>query len=511
MLIGRILRSPHPKARIKSVDLEPAKRMAGVRAAMTIKEAGALVRFAGDEVAAIAAESPEIAEEAVRAIRVEYEPMPFVVKEDQARKPEAPKVLGNDRPNAQTEDTLTRGDVAKAFAEAGATAEGSYHVPQRVHACLETHGHVVAPLASGALKVWSSTQAVHGTADEFASIAEMPKDRVEVVCEYMGGGFGSKFGPGVEGRTAYQLAKLAGAPVKLMLDRHEESMAAGSAPSANATLKLAAAKDGTFTAAQGRGYGTGGIGGGGFELPYGLYQFPNVDRAREIVRVNAQPSNAMRAPGRPQSSFITESVIDDLAYALGMDPMELRLKNNNDPLRRQQYEIGAERIGWKQNWNPKPGAQQSSGPLRRGVGVAGAVWGGRGGNPDMKAQVAIANDGSIVVRVGTQDLGTGVRTFLPAIVADELGPAHGDDPLRGRQLQVAAVGRLGRFDDHAHGRAGREDGRDSGQVRLFAGARQGHRRGRRQDATLARRHGQQRGRQATIVARRVPPAASRAA
>ena len=417
MLWGRILRSPHAKARITAIDLEPAKRMPGVKAAMTLKEAGATVRFAGDEVAAIAAVSPEVAEDAVRAIRVTYEPLPFVVKEDAARAPDAPRVLGNDRPNVEPGRSRSEGDVGKAFAEVAAVVEAEYRAQARLHACLETHGHVVARQEDGGIKVWASTQAVHGTADEFATIAGVPKDKVEVVCQHMGGGFGAKFGPGAEGRAAYELAKLAGAPVKLMLQRREESEAAGNAPSAIMKVKIAGAKDGTITGIEASGYGTGGIGGAGVPFPY-IYKTGSQKVTQETVRTNIGPSNSMRAPGHPQASFLMESAVDELAYKLGLDPLELRMKNDPSALRQAEYKIGAERIGWKQHWNPTPGKGQ--GAKVRGVGVASATWGGGGGG-GTQVDVKISRDGGVWVGVGTQDLGTGVRTFIAAIVADEFG------------------------------------------------------------------------------------------
>lgn len=421
LLHGRILRSPHAKARVVSIDLGPAKAIPGVKAAMRLKDDGKLVLYAGDEVAALAAVSPEIAADAIRAIKVTYEPLPFVVKEKAARDPEAPKVLGNDRPNVQPSGSNKKGDAAKALAEAAATIEGEYHAQARVHACLETHGHVVAWQEDGGIKVWASTQAVHGTADQFASIASVPRDKVEVITQHMGGGFGSKFGPGVEGRAAAMLAKMAGAPVKLMLDRRGEAESAGNAPTATMHVRMGASQDGTITGAVGRGYGSGGIGGAGTEFPYGIYQITNVDASQDTVRTNIGPSNAMRAPGRPQASFLTESAVDELAYKLGMNPLEFRLKNDTNAVRQAQYRMGAERIGWKEKWNPTPGRSANNSPFVTGVGMAGATWGGRGGSPQMKAEVRIGTDGSVVVAVGTQDLGTGVRTFMPAIVADELG------------------------------------------------------------------------------------------
>lgn len=418
LLHGDIVRSPHAKARIVAIDLEPAKAMPGVRAVLALKEPGTMVRYAGDEIAALAAVSPEIARDAVRSVRVQYEVLPFVVKEDAARDPEAPRVLGNDRPNVEPGRSRSEGDVDKAFAEAAGVVEAEYRAQARVHACLETHGHVVAFAPDGSsVRVWASTQAVHPTAEQFAGIAQLPKDKVEVICEHMGGGFGSKFGPGVEGRAAALLAKMAGAPVKLMLDRRAESEAAGNAPSAIMKVKIAGAPDGTITAVEGRGYGTGGLGGAGIPFPY-LYRVAAQRAAQDTVRTNIGPSNSMRAPGHPQGSFVMESAVDELAYKLGMDPLELRRKNDPSKIRQAEYTLGAERIGWKAKWNPKPDAR--GGPRKRGVGVASATWGGGGGGGS-QVDVKIAPDGSVVVALGTQDLGTGTRTYVAAIVAEELG------------------------------------------------------------------------------------------
>ncbi|GAB4467301.1 MAG: xanthine dehydrogenase family protein molybdopterin-binding subunit [Armatimonadaceae bacterium] len=420
MLWGHILRSPVAKGRIIEVDLEPAKKMPGVKAAIALKNNGAIVRYHGEEVAAVAATSPEIAEDALRAIVVKYEFLPFAVKPEDAMLPEAPQVVGGDQKNVQTGNVSERGNVAEGFARAAATVEGEYAVQGRVHASLETHGHVIEPTPDGGLMVWSSTQAVHDTAGEFARMANVPKEKVVLTCDHMGGGFGSKFGARPEGYIGYQLAKATNAPIKMMLDRAGEALASGHAPSAAVKVKLAGSKDGKITAIEAEGWGSGGLGGGGFPYPY-IYQVESQKVKRDTVRTNIQPSAAMRAPGHPQASFLMEGIVDDLAYKLGIDPLEFRMKNDPFPIRQAEYKIGAEKIGWAKNFNKNPG---SGGSKVRGVGVASATWGGGGGNPDLMAEVHIARDGSVEVRMGTQDLGTGVRTFFPSIVADELKVPH---------------------------------------------------------------------------------------
>jgi xanthine dehydrogenase YagR molybdenum-binding subunit len=418
MLHGKILRSPFPKARITTIDLAPAMAIPGVKAVVALKTPGSLLRFQGDEIACLAAETPEIAEDAIRAIKVTYDFMPFVVKPEDALKPDSPSAVGNDRPNYEKGNASERGDVAAGFQKATAVVENTYYASPRVHCCLETHGHVVfLEPNTGDLKVWSSTQAVHGTAEEFAGIAGIPKSKVELHGEHMGGGFGSKFGARMEGKAAYELSKASKRPVKLMLDRREEATAAGYAPSAQIDIKIGGNPDGTITALEAKGWGSGGLGGAGFPFPY-LYNLGSQKIEKGTVRTNVQPSAAMRAPGHPQASFLMESAVDELACKLGVDPLEFRRKNDGFEIRQAEYKIGAEKIGWAQNFNKNPG---KGGPILRGVGVAAATWGGGGGSPNMKAEVSIAPDGSVVVREGTQDIGTGVRTFITAIVADELG------------------------------------------------------------------------------------------
>lgn len=420
MLWGKILRSSVPKARIISINLDTVKKMPGVKAVIPLKNPGSFVRYHGDPVAAIAAVSPEVAEDAIRAILVNYEYMPFVVDPEDAIKPDSPPAVEGDRPNVQKGNDSARGDVEAAFTNAAAIAEGEFEVQGRCHASLETHGNVVAPQPGGGFKVWSSTQSVHDTANEFAEIAGVPKSKIELVCQHMGGGFGAKFGAGLEGRVAMDLAKMANAPVKLMLDRAEEATSAGFGPSAGIKVKLAGSKEGKLTGIEASGWSCGGVGGGGFPYPY-IYSVETQKVRRDTVRTNIQGAASLRAPGHPQGSFLMESIVDELAYKLGMDPLDLRMKNDPFAIRQAEYKIGAERIGWSKNFNKTPG---KGGTKVRGVGVASATWGGGGGNPDLTAQVTIGQDGALAIKIGTQDLGTGVRTFIASIVADEFRLPH---------------------------------------------------------------------------------------
>ncbi|HEX7253730.1 MAG TPA: xanthine dehydrogenase family protein molybdopterin-binding subunit [Thermoanaerobaculia bacterium] len=437
MLYGRILRSPHPAAVVKEIDLTAARRMPGVRAVITIAKPGESVRYAGQEVAALAAETAEQASDALSAIRVAYEPKPFVVDPQRAREENAPLVFegqsgqtkssGGDLPsaskalprkgNVQGPRKTDTGDVDKGFAKADATVEGTYVTQVQTHASLETHG-LTAEWNGDELKVWASTQSIFDVRNELAEALGLDKSKVEVVTEYMGGGFGSKFGARVEGVTAAKLAKEAGAPVKLFLDRKEEQLASGNRPSSVQWIKAGATKDGKLVALHLVVHGNGGTNGGtGTSRPLkNIYACDNVRVEEYDVFTNAGPSCAMRAPGHPQGVFALEATMDELAHKLGIDPLEFRLKNDPSEVRRKQFEIGAERVAWKTGEERR---QTKDPSVRRGVGFAAALWYNTGGTGN-SATVRIHKDGSAEVIHGVQDLGTGARTMVGIVTAEEL-------------------------------------------------------------------------------------------
>lgn len=406
MLYGAILRCPHAAARVRSIDASAAKAMPGVMAVLT--DIGQQARFAGEEIAAVAAETEEIARDALKAIKVEYDVEPFV--SNTLRGKDIPDRVGEPQMNSRGEDPDT------LWSQAAAVVEGEYYVPVREHVSLETHGVVVRWDAEDALTCWCSTQAVHGVAGELAAGLGIPRQNVKVICEVMGGGFGSKFSPGVEGLTAARLAKAAGRPVKLMLDRYEEQVATGNGPDAFMRCKAAATADGRILAIKADLYGTGGYSRRwAIPFPYSTYNVPNVRAAMHGVQTNAGGQRSLRAPGHPQGCFLTETVVDELAIALRMDPLEFRLRNVREGVWSDQLRLGAERIGWARRASlPK------SGRLRRGIGVACGTWGG-GGRGGSVCEVRVGNDGSVWVGIGTQDLGTGTRTYVAAIVAEVLG------------------------------------------------------------------------------------------
>jgi xanthine dehydrogenase YagR molybdenum-binding subunit len=440
MLHAGILRSPYAHAKVKTLDTSAAEKMPGVKAVHVIAGPGKELFYAGDEIVGLAADTEEHAHDGLRAIKIEFEVLDHIVTEKEALKePNRKTVPGGNQPNnvAPSRDSAA-GNVAEAFQRADFVHEGQYGVPTISHQCLESHGLVAEWDKDGGLTVWCSTQATFYTADGLSKYFKIPATKVNCITHYMGGGFGSKFGADIQGNVAAELAKKAGAPVKLMLDRADEITVAGNRPSAYAKVKIAGTKDGKITAYEADSYGGPGVGASGTvgPLPY-VYPIPNNKVKHVAARTNTGNQRAMRAPGHPQSCVLTDGPIDDLAAKMGMDPMQVRLMNlpQNDPaaaagspqsynaLRNTIYvdeiKIAADLSKWKEKWHP-PGKGPGNGPLKHGIGMALHTWGGAAGKPN-DISVTISSDGSVLVQASTQDLGTGERTVLPIIVAEILG------------------------------------------------------------------------------------------
>jgi xanthine dehydrogenase YagR molybdenum-binding subunit len=422
-LFGVMLYSPYAHAKVKSIDISAAQKMPGVKAVIAIaKEGGTPLRYHGDDVAAVAAETEEQARDAARAIKVEYEVLPHVATEALSMAEGAPVVFNGG--NVRKGRSQSKGKPEEAMASAEVTIEGTYSIPLITHVCLESHGLTVKWEGDDKMVAWASTQNVSGVAGELAGLFKIPTANVTVYTDFMGGGFGSKFGADLWGRTAAQLSKAAGGrPVKMFLDRVQEHLAAGNRPSGSAHIKLGASRDGKLVALIADAHGTGGVGGGAdVILPY-VYSVPNTQVTQSTVLTNFGSARAMRAPRHPQSCTLTEAAMDDLADKLGMDPLEFRLKNLppgdfHTPIYEAELQMGAELIGWREK--RKPRGRNGAGPIKQGFGVALHQWGG-GGTRDKKVSCTINPDGSVEVKSATQDLGTGIRTVLAIITAEILG------------------------------------------------------------------------------------------
>ncbi len=442
MLHARILRCPHAHARVRSIDTSQCEKTPGYRAFHLIVKPNEELYFAGAEVVAVAADTEEHAEDCLRAIRVDYEVLPFYVKESASL-----EANRNTAGGAGTSNMVGAGDfstanfTAVAYQNTTARHEGRYGVPIISHQCLESHGLVAEwDQDLSHLTVYASTQAVPNTAEQLRQHFKLPAGRVKCITHYMGGGFGSKFGPDIQGIACAELARKCRAPVKLMLRRDEEVTVGGMRPSAYGTVTVAANKEGQVRAFEVDCHGSSGVGRGAtvnFQLlPY-VYTVPNVKRRHRVVRLNLQTARAMRAPGHPQNCLLTEQALDDLAARLDLNPMEFRLRNlppndanelKNDPnstsylaqrntIYRREIEIIRKMCNWDQAWH-RPGA--GTGPIRTGLGMALHTWGGGGRGPN-PTRITISADGSVLVQSGSQDLGTAQRTLTAIIVAEVFG------------------------------------------------------------------------------------------
>jgi xanthine dehydrogenase YagR molybdenum-binding subunit len=312
MLHAVLLTSPHAHAKIKSIDVTEAKASKGVKAIRLIAQPGQELQWAGAEIAAVAATTEEQARDAVRKIKVDYEVLPHVVREE-----DLSKVGKRAKPSGER----IEGDPDEAWQKAEVKVEGRYGAPVITHCCLEPHGQVSA-WRGDKIDYWPSTQNVSGVGPDLARSLNVPAANITVAMDHIGGGFGAKFPSDLWGAEGTQLSKEAGGmPVKLFLDRAQELINGGVRPSFFANIKIGGTKDGKITAWQSESWATGGFGGGGAgPLPY-VFRIPNMRAQHSAVSINAGSARAWRAPNHPQVSFLTCSAIEDFAAKIGMDPL----------------------------------------------------------------------------------------------------------------------------------------------------------------------------------------------
>jgi xanthine dehydrogenase YagR molybdenum-binding subunit len=420
LLFARIYRSPYAHAKIVSVDTSEAEKVPGVKAVRVIQEAGKEVQWAGDEIVAVAAVSEEVAEDAVRKVKVQFEPLTHLVhEEDLSQAGALAKEAGGEK----------SGDPEKAFSDPDVVvSEGYYGIAAIAHCCLEAHGSVVEWTGPDSMRTWCSTQNVSGMPGQFGEPLRsqglnVADANIESICQYIGGGFGSKFSPDRWSIEAARLAKSAGKPVKLMAERNMEMEVAGARPSSYARIKLAAKKDGTVVAWDSHSWGTGGPAGTTMPpLPYVFNNIPNKVTRHTSVATHTGPARAWRAPNHPQAAQLTMGALDDMAAKLNMDPLEFFIKNadlagDRAEVYRQELRKAAELIDWQKNWHPR--GDRTPGHIKRGLGLSVHTWGGRGHNST--CNVSIHPDGSVEVNLGSQDLGTGTRTVIAIAAAETLG------------------------------------------------------------------------------------------
>jgi xanthine dehydrogenase YagR molybdenum-binding subunit len=419
MLHAAVLRSPHAHARVRRIDLAPALALPGVRATIGPGEANGLEEeagWAGAPVAAVAADTFAQARAAVEAVDVEWEELEVVLDpEDAVRRG---LVTGEARRSE-------RGDVDRAFAEADVVVEGTYRTQTVLHNSLETH-QAICEWQADTLHVYISTQYIWGIRQEVAETLGMPEDKVRVVCEFMGGGFGAKNSPDTHTYVAAELAKRTGRPVRCALTRHEEHTSAGNRNSTIQRLRAAARSDGTILALEGE--FTNSVGWSGWSSPTegpmrALYACENVRTVTHAAKLNTPPMKAFRAPGFAEGTFGLECLIEDLAARLEIDPLELRRSNYAESNEGTPYSSKNLEECYRlaePHWERRHEVRASSDSVwKRGVGMASQIWYG-GGGPPSYAWVRLGSDGRATVITAMQDIGTGTRTAMAQIAAEEL-------------------------------------------------------------------------------------------
>jgi 4-hydroxybenzoyl-CoA reductase alpha subunit len=455
MLYGKILRSPHPHAKILNIDISKAKKVPGVKAVITTKDTpqkkwGAFiedqtifgvdkVRYIGEEVAAVAAVDEYTAEEALQLIKVDYEILPAVFDPEEAVLPGAPLIHEEAKNNIALRLDINRGDIQAGFNESDDIIEERF-ATSLVHQCYtEPTASVASMDINGRLTVWAPVQYIFLARRRWAKALDMDVSRLRVIQSKVGGGFGGKTADENSTPICCVLTKVTGKPVKIVLTREEEFVAGRPRVPAVIYLKMGVKKDGTFTAKEARIFGDNGAysGKGPSTIstiairPDSLYRFKNIRTEALLVYTNKVPTGAYRGFGNPQMAFALESFIDIIADRLHLDPLEIRLKNavqtgdttaHGWKIRSCGYSEcirkAASVAGWKEYKEAKPSLKGI------GVGIAGVIhvsgnkhFGFDGSNIFIK----ISEDGRAKIISGEGDLGQGANTVLTQIAAEELG------------------------------------------------------------------------------------------
>ncbi|MEW5807302.1 MAG: molybdopterin cofactor-binding domain-containing protein [Acidobacteriota bacterium] len=460
MLYGKILTSPLPHARIKSINTENAKSLSGVKAVITAKDvpdvpygvsparydehifAIGRVLYAGDRVAAVCAVDEETAEKALASIEVYYEELPAVFDPFEAMKDGAPQLHERYRNNINTEIHHNFGDVEKAFQAADLVREDTFVGNRTMQSPLEPHAALAQWDSGENLTVWSSTQTPHYVQYQLHRVLGLPMAKIRVIKPHVGGGFGGKAEVTALEFCAAILSKMTGKPVQMLFDRKEAFLHGRGRHRQYITLKTGFRKDGTILGVHSKTYLDGGAYTGygiiaayysGAMLPV-PYKFDNFKFDGYRVCTNLPPCGAQRGHGCPQPRFAFESQLDMIAKQLGMDPIELRMKNARGPNERtpsefiihtNEFKACLKKVREMSDWDAKRGKL----PPGRGIGIAGGgfVSGSaypiyRSTFPHSNAMIRLSEDGtSAILYIGAADIGQGSDTVLAQIAAEELG------------------------------------------------------------------------------------------
>ena len=458
MLHAALLTSPHAHARILGYRVEAARSIPGVKAILTgadlngpraggiIKDefmvARGKVRYVGEPVAAVAAVDAETAERAAAAIEVDYEPLQAVLSIDEALADDAPilheefagyvkTVEGGGGGNVVFESSVTEGDVDRAFVDCDVVVEGTWNTQAQHHVYLETNGCVADVDAKGRITLHATCQSVHHIQQRVAEELGEPMARIRVIATRVGGGFGGKHASNIHSIAAW-LARAARRPVKLVLSRTQDFEVQRSRHPARIWMRTGARSDGTVLARDVRVITDGGayadesppVLAFALLMSRGPYRIANVRATGRAVYTNKLRAGSFRGFGNPQASFAGESQMDDLAHRLGIDPVELRLRN---AMRPGDTAFGGQPVPscvLQECLTRVRDAQRAAVPLepragwKRGVGVA--VMSHVSGLMGTAASLQLRTDGSVALSTGCVDLGQGADTVMVQICADAL-------------------------------------------------------------------------------------------
>jgi CO/xanthine dehydrogenase Mo-binding subunit len=465
LLYARIKRSPHPHARIKSIDTSKAKALPGVKAVVTGEDfpgyiglylrdrhifCREFVRYVGDPVAGVAAVSQEVAEKALDLIEVEYELLAPVFDPEFGVSPEAPLIHPNlgeyevanfifpePGTNISNHFKIRKGDVATAWEQCAAIVERKYRIPQIQHVPIEPHVAVAKVEEDGRVTLWGSSQSPFAQRNLIAQALGISQSDIRVIAPYVGGGFGSKAGVSMEALAVVIALKVKGRPVKLLLTREEEFYTAFVRQGLISYFKMGCDRDGKLLAMENKFYWDGGA-----YTEYGVnitrasgysssgpYEVPNVKTDSYCVYTNHPVTGPMRGFGMPEMHAGLEQCIDELALEIGMDPVEFRKINclkagsilvTGNPMHPTGLSTCIQEVARAIDWGHK--SDPSAPNKRRGKGIA-LMWKAPAMPPNAgsSAWVELTEDGRLNVGVGGQDLGQGAFTVSAQMAAAALG------------------------------------------------------------------------------------------
>jgi xanthine dehydrogenase YagR molybdenum-binding subunit len=392
------VRCPYGAGELESTDTDAALAVPGVLDVNLRSKEG---KYHGHPVGHLVAESPLAMRRGLRALNPRW-------KQGAVKTRIADDLGDPPAPSSATQALLDRADHV---------LEAVYTTSVQTHSCLETHGSVIDHRGDHAI-AYVATQGTMASRDGLGDALSLPASRYEVICEYIGGGFGSKLnGAGKEGATAAKVAAKYHRPVYLFVDRAEDHVDTGNRPSSRTAVKIGIMSDGTILGGQIVTHGGVGVGGrgGGVGIPSRQYALGEIEKDHTDVRFNAGAPRPFRAPGRPQGAFAEELMLDSIAATIDMNPLDLRLKLAVEGYQREMLVHCADLIGWDR----RVATGSQNGVVRRGFGLGMGNW--PRFKAEAEAEVVVNRDGSVEVRTGTQDIGTGQRTVAGVLVAEHLG------------------------------------------------------------------------------------------